>query len=97
MGFCMRGLIIRLLGTLERERPNASTQDYLGEALCRKKLQQSIDRGMFYVWADKLGTHRLPYGFLCVCQGITSLAGRRTRAPTRSWASGQRLCGSSAS
>ena len=50
----------------EGTRPNASTQDYLGEGLCRKKLQQSIDRGMFYVWADKIGTHRLPDGGLCV-------------------------------
>ena len=35
--------------------PNASTTDLCGEGLCRKRLQQSVDRGMFYVWADKCG------------------------------------------
>ena len=35
--------------------PNASTNDLCGEGLCRKRPQQSIDRGMFYVWADKVG------------------------------------------
>ena len=37
-------------------RPNASTTDVCGEGLCRAQLQRSIDRGMFYVWADKIGT-----------------------------------------
>ncbi|CAE7842799.1 unnamed protein product, partial [Symbiodinium necroappetens] len=37
----------------ESTRPNASSHDYLGEGVCKKKLQQSIDRGMFYVWANK--------------------------------------------
>ena len=46
-------------------RPNASTTDLCGEGLCRKKLQQSIDRGMFYVFADKCGTLRLADGTLC--------------------------------
>ena len=50
----------------EGKCPNASTQDYLGEGLCRKKLQQSIDRGMFYAWVDKIGIHRLPDGGLGV-------------------------------
>ena len=36
-------------------RPNAGCTDYLGEGQCRKKLQQSLDRGFFYVWADKEG------------------------------------------
>ncbi|CAE7245581.1 unnamed protein product, partial [Symbiodinium natans] len=50
----------------EGVRPNASPNDYLGEGVCRKKLQQSINRGMFYVWADKVGTLRLPSGETCV-------------------------------
>ena len=37
-------------------RPNVSTNDYCGEGFCKKKMQQSIDRGMFYVWAEKIGT-----------------------------------------
>lgn len=37
-------------------RPNASTTDLCGEGLCRKQLQRSIDRGFFYVYADKIGT-----------------------------------------
>ena len=40
----------------EAKQPNASSHDYLGEGVCKKKLQQSIDRGMFYVWANKVGT-----------------------------------------
>jgi hypothetical protein len=48
-------------------RPNASTADLLGEGICRKKVQQSVDRGHFYVWADKLGTLQNPAtGDLCV-------------------------------
>lgn len=47
-------------------RPNASTTDLCGEGLCRKRVQQSIDRGMFYVWADKCGTQRLADGTQCV-------------------------------
>ena len=47
-------------------RPNVSSHDYLGEGFCKKKLQQSIDRGMFYVWANKCGTAQLPDGRLCV-------------------------------
>ena len=37
-------------------RPNASSTDLCGEGLCRKSLQRSIDRGFFYVFADKHGT-----------------------------------------
>eukprot|EP00973_Karenia_brevis_P000792 110049-Karenia_brevis.AAC.1 len=47
-------------------RPNVSTTDLCGEGLCRKKLQQSIDRGMFYVWANKVGTQCMADGTLCV-------------------------------
>jgi len=44
-------------GILPNAGPNtASGGDLLGEGLCRKRLQQSIDRGMFYVWANKIGT-----------------------------------------
>ena len=50
----------------EGRRPNVSTHDYLGEGVCKNKLQQSIDRGMFYVWANKCGTARLADGSLCV-------------------------------
>jgi hypothetical protein len=50
----------------EELRPNAAATDLLGEGFCRKKMQSSLDRGMFYVWADKLGTVRLPSGALCV-------------------------------
>ena len=35
--------------------PNASTTDLCGEGFCRKRFQQSVNRGMFYVWADKCG------------------------------------------
>ena len=37
-------------------KAGASVSDICGEGMCRKKLQQSIDRGFFYVFADKLGT-----------------------------------------
>jgi hypothetical protein len=36
--------------------PNAAATDLCGEGFCRKKMQQSVDRGFFYVWADKIGT-----------------------------------------
>ncbi|CAE7600412.1 unnamed protein product [Symbiodinium sp. CCMP2592] len=48
------------------KRPNVSSHDYLGEGLGKKKMQQSIDRGMFYVWANKCGTVHLDDGRLCV-------------------------------
>ena len=50
----------------QKRRPNASTNDYLGEGLWGKRHQQSIDRGMFYVWADKVGTQRTQQGEVCV-------------------------------
>ena len=40
------------------KRPNAQSNDLLGEGWCKKKLQQSLDRGFFYVWANKVGTVR---------------------------------------
>ena len=42
----------------EGVKPNASTNDYLGDGLCRKRLQESMDRGFFYVCADKIGSMR---------------------------------------
>jgi hypothetical protein len=42
--------------------PNASTTDLCGEGMSRRRLQQSIDRGMFYVWADKCGGGSFVWG-----------------------------------
>ena len=50
----------------EGHRPNASSSDYLGEGVCKKRMQLSINRGMFYVYADKLGTQQDKTGALCV-------------------------------
>ena len=50
----------------ERLKPNVSPTDLCGDGLCRKRLQMSIDRGFFYVWANKIGTARLSCGGLCV-------------------------------
>lgn len=47
-------------------KPNASTNDYLGDGLCRKRLQESINRGFFYVYADKIGTMQDSSGKPCV-------------------------------
>lgn len=46
-------------------KPNASTNDLCGEGLCGKKLQQSLDRGFFYVYANKKGTARDDNGKEC--------------------------------
>jgi hypothetical protein len=46
-------------------RPDASTNDLCGQGQCRKKLQQSLDRGFFYVYADKKGTVRNSAGKEC--------------------------------
>lgn len=50
----------------ESVKPNVQPTDLCGEGLSRKKLQSSIDRGFFYVWADKVGTARAPDGEICV-------------------------------
>ena len=50
----------------ESRRPNASINDYLGEGPCKKKPQESTNRGMFYVYANKVGTQRKADGELCV-------------------------------
>ena len=47
-------------------RPNVQDSDYLGEGFCRKRMQTSINRAMFYVWADKIGTQRDRSGKICV-------------------------------
>jgi hypothetical protein len=41
-------------------RPNVSPggRDLCGEGLGGRRFQQSVDRGFFYVWADKVGTVR---------------------------------------
>ena len=48
--------------------PNASSHDYLGQGLNKnpKFLQPSVDRGFFYVYADKEGTQRDAKGNVCV-------------------------------
>jgi len=50
----------------EGHRPNANATDLCGEGLCRKKLQQCINRGFFYVFADKEGTCTNEDGTPCV-------------------------------
>ena len=45
--------------------PNASPHDLLGGGMGRRNLQESLDRGMFYVWADKIGTQRDGAGAQC--------------------------------
>jgi hypothetical protein len=39
--------------TFEGVAPRADANDLCGEGWSRKKMQESIDRGMFYVWANK--------------------------------------------
>ena len=46
--------------------PNARPTDLLDDKLARKRMQPSIDRAMFYVWADKIGTLRDHRGEMCV-------------------------------
>jgi len=49
-------------------RPNASEggRDLCGEGLGGRRFQLSVDRGFFYVWADKIGTVRDNAGDPCV-------------------------------
>ena len=47
-------------------KPNISPTDLCGEGLRRKKLQSSIDRGFFYVWANKVGAVSNTGGEPCV-------------------------------
>jgi hypothetical protein len=46
-------------------KPNASTNDLCGEGRSGRNPQQSIDRGFFYVFADKIGTVRTATGSTC--------------------------------
>lgn len=46
--------------------PNAEPNDLLGNGFCRKKMQESVNRGMFYCWANKLGTQCDEAGALCM-------------------------------
>jgi hypothetical protein len=50
----------------EGRAPNASVNDYLDEGLCKRRFQLSVNRGFFYVWADKIGTVRNGKGKPCV-------------------------------
>ena len=50
----------------EKLRPNVQATDIFGEGLNRKRLQVSINRCFFYVWADKIGTCRDADGQPCV-------------------------------
>ena len=45
--------------------PNVSKGDYLNEGLNKKRYQLSVDRGFFYVFADKVGTQREADGRPC--------------------------------
>ena len=45
--------------------PNVQRGDYLGEGLCKRRYEQSIDRGFWYVYADKIGTQRDAAGNPC--------------------------------
>ena len=45
--------------------PNVSQGDYLGEGVNKKRYQTSVNRGFFYVFADKLGTQREADGRPC--------------------------------
>ena len=46
--------------------PNGAGTDLLGSCIGGRNPQKSVDRGMFYVWADKVGTVRDEKGDLCV-------------------------------
>ena len=47
-------------------KPRADQNDLLGGGFSRQKMQESLNRGMFYCWADKLGTERCEAGRACV-------------------------------
>ena len=52
--------------TFEDVTPNARANDLFGEGWCGKKLQESVDRGFFHVWANKVGTVVEHKNGLCV-------------------------------
>ena len=39
-------------------KPRADVHDLLGQGWSGRKFQESLNRGFFYVWADKIGTQR---------------------------------------
>ncbi len=47
-------------------QPRADSNDYMGEGINRNRAQDSMNRGFFYVWADKIGTERDAAGAPCV-------------------------------
>ena len=52
--------------SFEGKLPNASANDYCGEGVRKgQKYQESVNRGFFYVWADKEGTQREADGQPC--------------------------------
>ena len=72
--------------------PNARANDLLGEAWCGRRWSASVDRGHFYVWANKKGTVRDAAGSLCVAANYepawTGAAERyevRAEWPERLW------------
>lgn len=71
-------------------RPNVrpSRCDLLGEGFATKSPQTSIDRGFFYVWADKIGTLRSEHGEVCVDGDYAPLwtTSRKTYKVLRRWA-----------
>ena len=46
--------------------PHADAHDLRGEGVNKRKVQESINRGFFYVYADKIGTERDAKGRPCV-------------------------------
>ena len=46
--------------------PNCSANDLLGNGINGRNYQTSVNRGMFYVWCDKIGTARDECGRPCV-------------------------------
>ena len=54
-GFCFEGIL-----------PNVSSNDLCGDGLGGKRPQVSVNRGMFYAYADKIGTARDEEGKPCV-------------------------------
>lgn len=51
--------------TFEGLRPNVRQGDYLREGVNKKRYQLSVNRGFFYVFADKVGTQRETDGRPC--------------------------------
>ena len=47
-------------------KPRADANDLLGEGWSGSRVQESYNRGFFYVWADKIGTQRDEQGNECV-------------------------------